>query len=162
MAAPNREFADYCCELLAAAGPCTARRMFGGWGIATGGLNIAIIAFEQLFLKVHPGTQARFAAAGGTPFTYEARGKTMQLGYFTAPAEAMESPAQMAPWARLALEAALLAASKKPQARTQRSRPATKSIANRDRPTPSRSTAPTTPRAAKPALARARRKSARG
>ena len=29
------------------------------------------------------------------------------MGYFTAPEDAMESPALMQPWARLALEAAL-------------------------------------------------------
>ena len=44
MVAPQSEFALYCCELLSSAGPCTAKRMFGGWGISTDGLTIAIIA----------------------------------------------------------------------------------------------------------------------
>ena len=106
---PDREFAEHCCELLAAAGPCTARRMFGGWGIATGGLNIAIIAWDRLYLKANEETRARFLEAGCQPFSYQARGRTMQLDYYTAPEEAMDSPQPMAPWARLALEAALKA-----------------------------------------------------
>lgn len=115
MARPDREFADYCCELLASVGPCTARRMFGGWGIATGGLNVAIIAWDTLYLKANADTTPQWLAAGGRPFTYEARGKTHQLLYYTAPDDAMESPQHMASWARLALEAALKA--RKPPAK---------------------------------------------
>ena len=40
----NRQFADYCCELLSTQGPCVAKRMFGGWGISVDGLTFAIIA----------------------------------------------------------------------------------------------------------------------
>ena len=47
----------------------------------------------------------------------------MQLRYYTPPAEALESPALMAPWARLALQAAL--AARKP-ARQSARRPAKK------------------------------------
>ena len=44
MAAPANEFAHYCCDLLSAVGPCVAKRMFGGHGISTDGLNLAILA----------------------------------------------------------------------------------------------------------------------
>ena len=44
MASPTPEFARYCCELLHAAGPCVARRMFGGYGISTDGLTLALQA----------------------------------------------------------------------------------------------------------------------
>ena len=40
----DRDFADYCCELLQSAGPCTAKRMFGGWGISVDRLTFALIA----------------------------------------------------------------------------------------------------------------------
>ncbi len=115
MAAPDRAFADHCCELLSGVGPCVARRMFGGWGISTEGLNIAIIAWETLYLKASPETEAHWRAAGCEPFVYEAKGKAMQLRYYTAPAEAMDSPALMLPWARLALQAALAARKDKPR-----------------------------------------------
>lgn len=115
MTAPDREFADHCCELLSGVGPCVARRMFGGWGISTEGLNIAIIAWETLYLKAGPDTKTQWRAAGCEPFVYEAKGKPMQLRYYTAPAEAMDSPALMLPWARLALQAALAARAGKPR-----------------------------------------------
>lgn len=44
MASPPSDFALYCCELLSSAGPCVAKRMFGGFGLSTDGLTIAIIA----------------------------------------------------------------------------------------------------------------------
>ena len=51
----NTEFANYCCELLSSVGPCLAKRMFGGYGISTDGLTIAILADlgdgEKLWLK---------------------------------------------------------------------------------------------------------------
>jgi DNA transformation protein and related proteins len=124
---PDRAFVDHCCELLASVGPCTARRMFGGWGIATAGLNVAIIAWDTLFLKADADSAAHFEAAGSRAFTYEARGKAMKLNYFTAPDEAMESPPAMAPWARLALESALKAR----QVPVKRTSKATKSVAKK-------------------------------
>ena len=116
--AAKDEFARYCCELLSASHPalagCQARRMFGGWGISADGLTFAIIAFDQLYLKADEQTQSQFVAAGCAPFEYEARGKTMQLRYYVAPPEAMESAPVMRDWARMAFEAALRAANSKP------------------------------------------------
>jgi len=107
------EFAQYCCELLAVVGPCTARRMFGGHGISTGGLTLALLADlgqgQTLWLKGGPDTCAVFEAAGCRRFTYQAKGKARRLGFYSAPDEAMESAREMAPWARLALQAAIAA-----------------------------------------------------
>jgi len=106
-------FAQYCCELLSSAGPCTARRMFGGHGISTGGLTLGLVADlgqgQMLWLKAGPDTCALFEAAGCERFTYQAKGKHRHLGFYSAPVEAMESAREMAPWARLALQAALAA-----------------------------------------------------
>ena len=122
------EFADYCCELLASLGPCRAKRMFGGWGISVDGMSVAILANlghgDTLWLKVDEDSKPQFEAAGCARFTYESKGKLMGMNYYAAPADAMESPALMAPWARLALQAALAAhAAKKPKlAKPPRSR----------------------------------------
>ncbi len=117
MPSKNQDFALYCCELLQSAGPCLAKRMFGGWGISTGGLTIAIMADlghgEQLWLKADADTRAIFEQAGGQRFTYDRKGAPQTMGYYTVPGEAMDSPAEMAPWARLALDAALKAAQSK-------------------------------------------------
>lgn len=98
---------EHCLELFGPAGAARAKRMFGGWGLYVDDLFVAIVAFERLYLKADVQTRERFAAAGSTIFTVEMNGKPASMNYWTAPAEALESPALMAPWLRLAMEAAL-------------------------------------------------------
>lgn len=113
MTKPQSESAQYCCELLSTVGPCVAKRMFGGYGISTDGLTIAILADlgqgEKLWLKANAEAAARFEAAGCQRFSYLAKGKRRTMGYYSAPDEAMESINEMSPWARLALASALAA-----------------------------------------------------
>ena len=118
---PN-EFALYCCELLSGAGPCTAKRMFGGFGISTGGLTLALVADlgagETLWLKADAVSRNLFEAEGCARFTYDVTRNGQRaahsLNYYSAPAEAMESPQLMLRWARLALDSALKARAAKP------------------------------------------------
>jgi DNA transformation protein len=121
MASTTNTFAQYCCELLSAAGPCVARRMFGGFGISTEGLTLAILADlgagEKLWLKACDESRPVFEAAGCAKFVYQAKDKPMSMNYYSAPEDAMESPQLMAPWARLALQAALKAHQSKPASR---------------------------------------------
>lgn len=100
---------EHCLELLAPLGGVRSRRMFGGYGVYADDLFFALIAFDRLYLKASPETRPQFEAAGCEPFVYDAKGKAVSVGYWTAPPEAMESPALMLPWARLALQAALAA-----------------------------------------------------
>ncbi|NCT97980.1 MAG: TfoX/Sxy family protein [Comamonadaceae bacterium] len=120
-AAPD-PFVEHVCELLSPLGPVVARRMFGGWGLSVDGMNVGLVAWNTLYLKGNAETEPRWLAAGCQPFVYEAKGKPMRLNYFTAPEEAMESPALMQPWARLALQAAVAARAprKKAAARSRR------------------------------------------
>lgn len=115
-------FALHACELLSCLGPVKAVRMFGGYGLSVDGMNVAIIAWDTLFLKTNADTAPRWLAVGARPFRYEAKGKTMSLQYHTPPEEALESPALMEPWARLALEAAVAARKPAPR-RKPMSRP---------------------------------------
>lgn len=153
--ASTTDFADYCCELLQSAGPCDRKRMFGGFGISTGGLTIAIVADlgdgDTLWLKANEETRASYEDAGCRRFTYTAKGVTRGIDYYSAPGDAMESPQLMAPWARLALACALKAQA----AKTVRSRPRTQSPAKPKTPAAKR---PTAPRPSKTAS----RKSTRG
>ncbi len=100
----------HCLELLAPMGRASAHRMFGGHGLRIDGVFMALIAFDRLYLKVDAQTRPQFEAAGCEPFVYEGKGRAVTMSYWTVPAEALESPALMRPWAMLALEAAWRAA----------------------------------------------------
>lgn len=108
-------FALHACELLSCLGPCQAKRMFGGFGLSVDGMNVAIIAQDTLYLKTNGDTESAFVDAGGRAFEYTAAGQTKRLHYHTPPDEALESPALMAPWARLALQAAVAARAPAPR-----------------------------------------------
>jgi len=116
MAIPKDDFANHCVELLGGSeAGVRSKRMFGGHGLYIEDLFVAIVFQQRLYLKVDDESRARFEAAHCVPFVYDAKGKRMTMGYCSAPDEAMESPAAMQPWARLAVEAALRArATKKP------------------------------------------------
>lgn len=130
-ASPRQAFAAYCAELLGAAGTVRVKRMFGGHGLYLDGLFVALVADDVLYLKVDDATRADFQAAGSRPFVYTGGARPVTMRYWSAPDEAMDSPAAMAPWARRALQAALTAAAQKRPARpaqaTQVARAARKS-----------------------------------
>lgn len=109
MGSASGAFVEHCLELLAPLGSVRSRRMFGGHGLYVDEIFIALIAAERLYLKVDAATRPRFEAEGCEPFVYDVKGQAHSLGYFSAPQEAIDSPALMLPWARLALEAALRA-----------------------------------------------------
>jgi DNA transformation protein len=122
--ASNDELVAHCLELLAPLGATRARRMFGGHGLYVDELFVALIAFDRLYLKADAQTQGRFEAAGCRPFVYDGKDRSITMSYFSAPDDALESPAYMQPWGRLALEAALRAkAAKRPSSRARRPKP---------------------------------------
>ena len=130
-AAPS-ELQAHALELLSALGPARARRMFGGAGFYVGAHFVALLANDVLYLKADATAQPAFEAAGSMPFSYAtAQGRRTVLAYWSAPEAAMESLAQMRPWALLALDSALRAAAarrpaapRKPQAKARQARPA--------------------------------------
>lgn len=105
--AVRADFVQHCSELLSALGDVSGKRMFGGWGLYVDGVFVAIIAGETLYLKTDETTRPSFAEAGCAPFEYMARGELHSMSYWSVPSQAMDSPALMTPWARLAMEAAL-------------------------------------------------------
>ena len=113
MPSSNQDFALYCCDLLSSVGRCVAKRMFGGWGISTDGLTFALMTDlgkgDTLWLKADEDTKAQFQQAGCEQFMYPMNGELKGMNYFAPPADAMESPALMAPWARMAFQSALKA-----------------------------------------------------
>ena len=126
-------FLSHCLELLSPLGRTSSRRMFGGHALYIDGLCMALIIQDTLYLKVDDTSRPLAERAGCRPFTYDTKaGERHALGYYTAPEEAMESPAEMTPWARRALAAAVAARAKAPA----KKKPAAKSAPNRTAPTP--------------------------
>ncbi len=103
------DFATYCTELLAPSGEVRSKRMFGGYGLYVDDVFVAIIVGDALYLKADEQSRDCFEAAGGRRFEYARQGKQQGLGFWTVPAEAMDSPALMRRWVQLALEAGLRA-----------------------------------------------------
>lgn len=155
--AADLSFAHYCCELLGSIGPCTARRMFGGFGISTDGLNIALVLDlgqgDTLWLKADAQSRPQFEAAGCMPFVYETRGKPVRVNYYSAPADAMESPQLMAQWARLSLACALKARAAKAVRARLVAKATTKRGSSTSKAVPS---VPARPKASRPEAAAAR------
>ncbi len=152
----SRDFASYCCDLLESAGPCVAKRMFGGFGISTEGLNLALLVDlgegEKLWLKADNLSRSRYEAEGCARFTYDTKHGPRSVDYYSAPEEAMDSPDAMRPWAALALECAVRARAGKAPASTARQATPKPQVAK-----------PTVKRAAAPApKTTAARKSAKG
>jgi DNA transformation protein len=106
-------FVTFAADLLGSLGPVRARAMFGGHGIYLGDLMFGLVDDDEIFLKTDDETRPTFEAAGCRRWVYSGGGKTMETNYFRPPDAAHESPEDMEPWGRLALESARRAASAK-------------------------------------------------
>jgi DNA transformation protein len=136
----DKGFVNHCLELLSPLGSTSSRRMFGGHALYIDGLCMALIIQDTLYLKVDEANRAQFERAGCRPFTYAGKNDEVHvMSYWTAPEEAMESPAEMLPWARRGLAAAVAARAKTPPAKKKAAAkkavaaevPATKAVAKK-------------------------------
>ena len=108
VSSPN-EFLDYVLETMSHSAAVTSRKMFGGYGLYREGLMFALIAGEALYFKTDAASVAQFEKAGSLPFVYRSATRSVQMSYWSAPAESLESPAEMRDWCQLAYAAALRA-----------------------------------------------------
>ena len=105
--------ADGLVELFEPLGKVTVRRMFGGHGVYADGLCFAIQADGEVYIKIAPDTEAAFASAGSSPFTYVAKGKPMKMAYWRLVQSAYDDADELKRWATLGLAAARAAAAAK-------------------------------------------------
>src|SRR3546814_1943053 len=73
------EFVDFAQELFAPLGGVSIRRMFGGAGLYCRGLMFGLIHDETISLKADAERAKAFDAHGCGPFTYEGKGKPVQM-----------------------------------------------------------------------------------
>ena len=101
-------------EQLAPLGHVTARRMFSGAGIYCDGVIFALVLRDVVHFKVDDGNRAAYVAEELGPFTYEAKGRSVQIGaYWRIPERLFDDPDELLEWARAALAAGQRAALKK-------------------------------------------------
>lgn len=117
----SSEFLAYIIDQLAPLGHVTARRMFSGAGVYCDGVIFALILRDALYFRVDDSNRAAFAAEGLAPFSYEARGRTVEIGaYWRVPERLFDDPDEMLEWARAALAAGRRAAAAKKKPRRKR------------------------------------------
>ncbi len=124
---------DAIAQLFSEFGPVSVRRMFGGAGIFVDGLMIGMGYRDEIYLKTDDATARRFAAAGSTPFVYEAKGRSHQLAYWRLPTPLYDDPAELAEWAKEALAVARRANDRR-ISRGARSRAGTSKAAPKPKP----------------------------
>ena len=108
----SREYRDFALEQLGRVLPVTARGMFGGVGVYSGGLFFALMDDDTLYLKVDDSNRADFEAAGTGPFRpFGDDAKPMQ--YYELPADLLEDPDALRPWVEKALAVAAAARRRK-------------------------------------------------
>ena len=89
-----------------------ARSMFGGVGIYAGKLFFALIADDTLYFKVDNTNRPDFERLGMRPFQpYGESGEVMQ--YYQVPADLIEDPEELRPWAEQAIAVAANKAKRK-------------------------------------------------
>lgn len=118
MAKPPDPYHEFVRELLAPLGPVGIKRMFGGAGVYAHEVMFALIAQDQLYLKVDDGLKAALEAEGSEPFSYEKKtGEVAVMAYYALPDTAADDPEAASAWARRALDVALKAKAGKPKKR---------------------------------------------
>ena len=110
--AVSKEFLDYIVEQLSCVGRVTAHRMFGGAGLYCDGVIFGVVADDTAYLKVDDSNRQDFVTAGSAPFdpypekTRGKPGKGLGISYYGIPLDVLESPVELAQWARRSLEVA--------------------------------------------------------
>ncbi|MBZ0137793.1 MAG: TfoX/Sxy family protein [Planctomycetes bacterium] len=96
--AVSEEFLKYVLEQFATLGEASSRRMFGGAGIYLGDKFFALVANDELYLKVDDTSRPRFETAGSHAFE-PWEGQFMN-GYWSVPADVLEDRSVLADWSR--------------------------------------------------------------
>jgi DNA transformation protein len=112
--AASADFLEFLKDQLKGLGHVTSRRMFSGAGIYCDGVIFALVLRDTLHFKVDDANRAAYQVEGLKPFSYEARGRTVEMGaYWCVPERLFDDPDEMVEWARAALAAGRRAEAKK-------------------------------------------------
>ncbi len=115
--AVSDDFREFVLEQLRPSGRIASRRMFGGVGLYLDGLFFALIDDDTLYFKTDDSNRTRFERAGSVPFCPFPDRPGQALGYWQVPAEVLEDSAELAQWAREAMNVAIAARVRRPARR---------------------------------------------
>ena len=101
--AVSAEFRDYVLDQLRTVAPVTAKAMFGGVGIYSGGFFFALIADDVLYFKVDATTRKAYEDRGSDAFNPFGKGR---MNYYALPEDILEDADELRQWMRDALAAA--------------------------------------------------------
>lgn len=91
-----------------------SRTMFGGVGIYAGELFFALIAEDTLYFKVDDSNRPDFEALGMGPFLPFGDDRD-KMQYYQVPADLLEDPDALRPWAEKSITVAAKKKSKRPR-----------------------------------------------
>jgi DNA transformation protein len=98
-------FKSFVLDQLEELGDVTPKSMFGGVGLYHRGVFFGLLARDTLYLKVGDANRPDYERAKTKPFKpYPGRSGTMK--YYAVPIEVLESPMDLAAWARKAIAVA--------------------------------------------------------
>ena len=98
---------DFYQDLFAPFGTITTRKMFGVDGLYCDGLFFAIVADDELWLKVDDVSRAAFEEAGASQYMFDMKGKPTAIPYYRAPEDIFDDEDSLHFWTQQALDAAL-------------------------------------------------------
>lgn len=105
--------AEFLADQLRSMGHVTTKRMFGGAGVWCDGLMFALIIADTIYLKADDSNRPDFVAESMGPFTYQGKGRVVEVGYWRLPERLLDEPDELIEWARKSLAAARKAAAGK-------------------------------------------------
>lgn len=94
-------------DMFAALGTVSVKKMFGGKGVYSDGMIIAVEVDGDILLKADAASAPDFAAASCRQWTYDGKKGPVKMPYWSIPDSALDDPGEMARWARRAKDAAL-------------------------------------------------------
>jgi len=97
---------DQAKELFADLGHVSHRKMFGGAGLYAEGVMFALVLSDEIMIKAKGAFAETLEAQGSTPFTYEGKGKPVQMSYWRLPETAFDDPDEALDLAQRALTSA--------------------------------------------------------
>src|SRR3954466_11759152 len=84
-------------------GGVTPKSMFGGVGLYHRGVFFGVLARDVLFFKTNAANRPDYVRAASKPFKPFRDKPTRSTSYYAVPVDVLESPLELAAWARKAI-----------------------------------------------------------